>query len=595
LALADVSGSVMDELAANARHWGVEPGYHDVFGHWHDVPEESLRAIVAAISQGRERPAALDRPATGELAFQGDGSKLWALAIQLYAIRSRRNWGIGDFGDLQAAIELAADAGASAIGLNPLHALFLDQPENASPYGPNSRLFLNPLYIAVDRVPGFEPDAQFEREAQSCREPALVDYSRVALLKTKALRLAYERFQRAAAREWCDDFEAFRRERGESLAKFSSFEVLRARYPGRPWREWPEALAAAEPGALADVRKSETEECGFIEYLQWLAHGQLMECRDIAARKGMTVGLYLDLAVGVDPNGADAWAHQRTILAGLSAGAPPDEFNPAGQNWGLAPFSPHALADHDFRLMRELLSSAMRYAGAVRLDHVLGLKRLFIIPKGMDAKEGAYVLFPFEQLLQVVAQESNKHRCIFIGEDLGTVPEGFRETTARWGIWTYRVMIFERWPNGEFNGPQHYPVAALAAFNTHDLPTFSGWMSAADLAVKRAIGIDPGETGESRAGAQAALREALGQFAGPNAVDSFAAAAGFLAATPSRLVSIAIEDMLDVVDQVNIPGTVDQYPNWRRKLPVSLEQWTSQPSFNAVCAAFDYAGRSRKR
>jgi 4-alpha-glucanotransferase len=253
------------------------------------------------------------------------------------------------------------------------------------------------------------------------------------------------------------------------------------------------------------------------------------------------------------------------------------------------------LHDSDFAAMRRLLTASMRHAGAVRLDHVLGLMRLYFIPKGMSAKEGSYVRFPFEQLLRVVAEESNKHRCIFIGEDLGTVPEGFRETAARCGVWTYRVMMFERWQNGEFKPPQAYPIEALGAFNTHDLPTFCGWMCAGDLAIKRDIGVDPGESDEARRNAQSALRQILAPFAGPNPPDSFPAAAGFLAATPCRLVMVALEDMLDVVEQVNIPGTVDQHPNWRRKLPILLEEWPAEPTFRAVCAAFDYSGRGRRK
>lgn len=299
----------------------------------------------------------------------------------------------------------------------------------------------------------------------------------------------------------------------------------------------------------------------------------------------MPIGLYLDLAVGVDPSGADAWSNQQAVMSALSIGAPPDELNRAGQNWGLVPFNPHALPDDDFAVFRQLLAAAMRHAGAVRLDHVLGLMRLYLIPRG--SAEGAYVRYPFEQLLRVIAEESEKHRCIFIGEDLGTVPEGFRKTAARWGIWSYRVMMFERRNGGAFKAPEEYAADALATFGTHDLATFAGWMSGDDLRAKRAIGLVT-ESDEDRARERDALRGVLRSFGG----DDIASAARFLAATPSRLVAVSIEDLLGMADQVNIPGTVEQHPNWRRKLPVPLEEWESQSAFGQVAEAFRRAGRA---
>jgi len=585
----------MDNSAQAARRWGVEPGYHDISGHWHAVPEPTLHRIVDALSKGRSEPAVLADPRHQQRAFQGDGSRVWGLAVQLYAVRSSRNWGIGDFGDLRTIVKIAADSGASVVGLNPLHALLLDRPDMASPYAPNSRLFLNPLYIAVDLVDGFSQDDPALADAiAAVRDSSLVDYRRVAQLKIAALGAAYDRFRSQRSEEQAADFERFRDERGDSLKRFACFEVLRARFRGTSWRDWPQPWSNPDQGAIDELRRTESRECKFFEFLQWVADRQLARCRREAEQRGLSIGLYLDLAVGVDPAGADAWANQKAVLAGLSIGAPPDDFNPSGQNWGLAPFNPHSLPDNDFAAMRQLLAAAMRHAGAVRLDHVLGLMRLFLVPDGASAAQGAYIRFPFEQLLRVVAEESIKHRCIFIGEDLGTVPEGFREISARWGVWTYRVMMFERRQNGEFKPPSEYPAEALATFNTHDLPSFRGWMSGKDLITKRAIGVDPGETGDARSRSQIELRRMLGPVAGDNGPDHFAAAAGFLAATPSRIVTVAIDDLLDVVEQVNVPGTIDQHPNWRRKLPVTLENWTEQPIFRAAVAAFDHAGRGRR-
>jgi 4-alpha-glucanotransferase len=583
----------MENLSDQARLWGIASGYHDVFGHWHAASELSVRAVVAALAAGRTGPSLLPEPQHAERAFQGDDEKVWGLAIQLYALRSSRNWGIGDFSDLREAISVAARAGASAVGLNPLHALFLDRPEAASPYGPSSRIFLNPLYIAVDALPDFEDTSALAERRAALRSGSLVDYAGVASLKLGALRLCYERFKESASAKRTADFAAFKAEHGETLRRFACFEVLCRRFQSQPWWDWPQPWRDPDRTALDSLYQTEADACGFVEYLQWVADRQLAACRDEAKRLKLGIGLYLDLAVGVDPAGADAWSHQRAVVAGVTIGAPPDAFNLAGQNWGLAPFNPHGLADNDFAALRTLLGSAMRYAGAVRLDHVIGLMRLYLVPHGAPATDGVYVSYPLEAQLSVIAQESNRHRCVFIGEDLGTVPAGYRETAQRWGVWTYRVTMFERWPNGDFKPPSDYPADALAAFNTHDLPTYRGWITGRDLEIRRGIGIDPGEDDGGRARARDALLRQLQPYAGPNDLTNFAAAAGFLAATPSRLVMVAIDDLLDLDEHTNIPGTVDEYPNWRRVLPVAVEHWNGQPTFRAVKAAFDHAGRGR--
>jgi 4-alpha-glucanotransferase len=294
------------------------------------------------------------------------------------------------------------------------------------------------------------------------------------------------------------------------------------------------------------------------------------------------------------PDGAEAWAQQHAVLADVSMGAPPDEFNRAGQDWGLAPFSPSALVVHEFGPLRSLMQSTMRHAGAIRLDHVLGLKRVYMVPHGNGASEGTYVNFPFEPLLQVIARASQELRCVVIGEDLGTVPEGFRDTVARWGLWSYRVMLFEREHDGRFRPPEAYPEQALATFNTHDLPSLRGWLAAHDLGVKRKLGLDPGESDEARASSQQRLREILreraGQYLEGDSNELFAIAA-FLAQTPSRLVVIALDDVLAALEQINIPGTVDQHPNWRRKLPVMLEDLEGNESLRRVGEVFAQQGR----
>jgi 4-alpha-glucanotransferase len=302
--------------------------------------------------------------------------------------------------------------------------------------------------------------------------------------------------------------------------------------------------------------------------VQWAADRQLRSCRDLARRLGMKVGLYLDVAVGVQSDGFDAWNEQTAISRHLSVGAPPDPLNLAGQNWGLAGFNAAGLELQCFEPYRQMLQASMRYAGAIRLDHVLGLKRLYLVPHGFSPRDGAYVQMPFEALLAATALESVAHRCVVIGEDLGTVPEGFRDTIARWGIWSYLVMMFERDGRGRFRGAEEYLANALVTFNTHDLSTYAGWRSFGDLKMKRSLGIDPGESDEARWHALAMLDDVLRH----HAIDrnDFYAVAAFLAKTRSRLLAISFEDLLGVVDQPNIPGTVNEHPNWRQRLPVAL-------------------------
>ncbi|MDO8878931.1 MAG: 4-alpha-glucanotransferase [Pseudolabrys sp.] len=585
----------MNEIEVAADKLGIEPGYYDVFGHWHAVSPETLRRLMTALAGAQAAPAPPGVDAAPVRAFQGDGRRVWGLAVQLYALRSCRNWGHGDFGDLNRLMTLAAARGASAVGLNPLHALFPDRAGQASPYAPNSRLFLNVLYIDVAAIPEFPgvEAAGLAGDIAAARAAALIDYPAVAGAKLAGLRAAYAAFDSAAAPARRADFEAYRAEQGDGLLRLACFEVLRMRHAPLPWPQWPEPWRQPDSATLLGLRADHRAECEFQEFMQWVAARQLQACKDESHRLGMSIGLYTDLAVGIDPHGADAWSRQDAVLAGLSIGAPPDEFNTGGQDWGLAPFNPHTLAINDFEPLRQLMRAAMSHAGAVRMDHVLGLNRMYLIPRGLSAREGAYVRYPFEAVLRVIAEESNRARCIVIGEDLGTVPDGFRETMARWGLWTYRVMLFEREHDGRFRQPETYPAEALATFNTHDLPTFRGWFIGDDLATRHTIGIDPGETEEARAHARETLRWILTERAPSYAPDDIAAVAAVLAQTPSRLVTVGLDDILDVVEQINIPGTVDEHPNWRRKLPVDVEDLGSHPGLQRVAQAFAENGRGQ--
>ncbi len=506
----------MNRNLDQAAEWGIEASHYDGLGrHWQVEPSVLARILEAISASGADRgPPAEPLAATSITpAFQGMETlpqRSWAIAVQLYGVRSRRNWGHGDFTDLANLIEIAASLGAAGLGLNPLHALFDDRADEASPYFPSSRLFLNPLYIDVEAIPEFPKGAMraFAPSIDSLRQSEFVDYEGVAKSKTSALRLCFNRFRERGTDDRRRQFDHFRRERGALLDAFAAFEVLRRQFD-TPWWEWPAEFRNPDPDILRRLRSAPTDQLDFYAFVQWVAHQQLIACRDQAHRAGLPIGLYLDVAVGVRSDGFDAWSNQSFILPALEIGAPPDQLNTQGQSWGLAGVNPASLIASDCEPFRQVLRASMQYAGAIRIDHILGLKRFYLIPRGLRADQGAYVRFPFESLLAAAAQESVANQCIVIGEDLGTVPPGFQDTLARFGIWSFQVMLFQRAADNGFIAPDLYRENALVTFATHDLPTFAGWMSGHDLAVKRSLGHDPGESDSDRANAKDALARSM--------------------------------------------------------------------------------------
>ena len=558
-----------------------------------ELPLGIFRLRVTAESAAGDLTGEASLIVCPDRAWQGGATapqRMWALAVQLYGVRSARNWGHGDFTDLLALVDLAADLGAAAVGLNPLHALFDDRPAEPSPYFPSSRLFLNPLYIDLEAVPEFSgpQPAGLADSIARLRSTTMVDYPAVAEAKHQALELAYANFRQAGTPERRDAFDRFRRDRGTALARFACFELLRRKFDA-PWWDWPPLWRDLDAAALDELRRTEDADLSFFEYVQWLAHEQLDRCRRRARERGLPVGLYLDIAVGVRRDGFDAWCDQDAIVPGMAIGAPPDALNRSGQDWGLAAFNPVAIEERRFEPYRRMLQASMRYAGAIRLDHVLGLKRLFLVPDGLSPEHGAYIRCPFEALLAVTALASVESECIVIGEDLGTVPENFRAALADWGLWSYQVMLFERTPDGDFCPPQAYRENALITFATHDLPTFAGWREMRDLSVKQALGMAAGETADERQAALGALARTLGQHG--SEPFGFASLTRFLADAPSRLLVVSMEDLLGVTEQVNLPGTIDSHPNWRRRLPVALEDLRHRQGILAVAESMRSAGR----
>lgn len=553
-----------------------------------------------------------------------DGGRVWGPAVQLYAVRSRSNWGIGDFGDLLQLVQQMAAQGADIIGLNPLHALFPHNPAHASPYSPSSRRQVNVLYIDVPAVAEFAhcgrarqrvaaPD--FQQQLAQLRASTLVDYPGVAAAKLEILELLFAHFSEhhlgadgAAADDHGQAFVDFAAHGGQALHRHSLFEAIQVHLHATDasvwgWPAWPLHWHDPDGATVQAFAREHAERIRFHQYLQWLATQQLERAHMACTSLGMGVGLYLDLAVSVDRGGSDSWSDQACFGNNASVGAPPDEFNPNGQGWGLPPLRPDRLRQHHYQLFIETLRSAMRNAGALRIDHVMGLMRLFWIPAGLSARDGAYVHYAVDEMLAIVALESQRNHCMVIGEDLGTVANTMREALLRHDILSYRLLYFERQDDGRFTPPAQYPGAALAAISTHDLATLAGWWAGHDLQLRVRLGLYPHENlfekqlidrALERSRLLLALRQAdlLSTQAVADAAASTAlptevmqAVHVYLAAAPSAVLMVQLEDALSVTDQINMPSTVDAHPNWRRKLPIDLASLADHAATRALTLA----------
>jgi 4-alpha-glucanotransferase len=584
--------------------------------------------LAMAVRGGRQRHAgSLQLIVTPARCRQpAPGSRLWGLTAQLYGVRSARNWGMGDFTDLADLAEQAAGLGAAALGINPLHALFPADPTHISPYSPSSRLFLNVFYLDPEAVPDLTEcreaqvmlgDASFRSELDQARAADLVDYPAVWRLKLRLLELLFESFltrHLASSSARARAFREFRAEMGQALEQHTVFDALHEHALQTTgtwsWHHWPEPLRHPHSIEVAAFTREHRERIDFFAYLQWLADIQLGAAQ-ARARAGMPIGLYQDIAVAVNPASAMAWANPGVSLSGLSVGAPPDWFNPHGQNWVLAPLSPVGLHEGAYALFAAALRHNMRHSGAVRIDHVMGLRRLFWIPEGGSPAEGAYVRYPFEDLVRIIALESERHRCLVIGEDLGTVPRGFRPAMRRAGLLSCRVLYFERAPGGGFVAPAAYPRQALVSVSTHDLPTLKGYWTCRDIRWRAMLQRFPDgdalqSTRAERERDRVLLLRALEQAGllppgiepeAPPAEaceDLVVAIHRYLALTPGYLVMVQLEDAAGEEEQPNLPGT-DGHPNWRRKLGPSLERLREEPVVRRIAAVMTAAGRSARR
>lgn len=552
-----------------------------------------------------------------------DDGRVWGVAAQLYGVRSARNWGVGDFSDMATIVQQWGSRGAGVVGVNPLHASYPHNPAHASPYSPSSRLFKNWIYIDVEACPEFQACEEaralvrspaFQARLRALRDTDLVDYAGVGEAKRTVLEMLYVHFRAvhlAANDERAAAFRAFQAAGGRALRSQALFDALQEHLHRQDegiwgWPVWPEAFRTPDAPAVEAFSRQHPERVEFFEYLLWQADAQYGAAAHRSFELGLGVGVYEDLAVSIDGGGGEAWANQEIYAVGASVGAPPDDFNLHGQDWGLPPIIPRRLRDAGYSAFIDTLRANMRHSGALRIDHVMGLMRLFWVPPGGKATDGVYVRYPFDDMLGLLALESQRNQCLVIGEDLGTVPDEVRHALAEAGVLSYRLLYFERNHGGDFKPPHEYPVQAIVAASTHDLPTLVGWWEGRDVALRTELGLFPSEAlRESqivgRAQDRARLLLALerhgmlpaGVPPDPVSVPAITAplCAGvhaYLASTPSKLMVTQLEDVAGVAEQSNLPGTTTQYPNWRRKLPIALEQFPDAEGFTRLTQALAF-------
>lgn len=602
-------------------------GYHRVDGQWHHAPPETLEAILSALGATEGGPPTADRPvifhpgeerrvAAPSLLTVEDGGtvelaagdafppdlplgyhsvvrhedgyrtpvivspgqcvlpprRMWGWALQLYAARSGASWGMGDLADLARLNDWSArQLGAGYVLLNPLHAALPGVPQTASPYFPSSRRFRNPLYLRVEEVPG-AADLDLSEAAAAGRAlngERRIDRDAVYRLKLDALERLWERFPEDDA-----GFAAYCADEGSSLEDYGTFCALAEEF-GRPWADWPTRFRHPDGGGAARYRDEHRRRVRFHMWLQWLIDRQL------DGASGSLAVLH-DVAVGVDPAGADVWLWQDIIVEQMAVGAPPDEFNRRGQDWGVPPWDPWKLRAGGYGPFIETVRSTVRHGGGMRMDHVMGLFRLYWIPRGSSPADGTYVHYPAGDLLDIVALESHRAGAFVVGEDLGTVEEHVRAELAARNVLSYRLLWFESQP------PERWPEKAMAAVTTHDLPTVAGLWTGADVEAQRAMDVDVNE--EAVAVTRDHLCDVTGVDHGASAEDAAAGAYNALARTPCLLLAATLDDALCVEERPNVPGTTDEWPNWSIALPEPLEAIESDPLARRVAGLLNDGG-----
>ena len=552
-------------------------------------------------------------PDTCYIPLELQDGRTWGLSINLYSISSLRNWGIGDFTDLKKIVKWIADLKGGFVGINPLHAIPNTKPFGISPYSPISRLYKNFIYLDIENIPeisdsenaeAITKSESFKKELNKLRKGKLIDYEQIASLKEKVLRHAFDLFYEKHYMQDTPRGKDFRRyvsEEGSNLESFTLFlalwKYMHKAYDAYTYQQWPEEYHSPSNKEVQEFRNTHEKEILFYKYVQWLVDGQLKETAEIARKIGMVAGLYHDLAIGSVNGGSDAWNYQG-VIGEADVGAPADDFNPNGQNWGFPPVIPERLKDTGYELFIQTIRKNMKYAGALRIDHAPGLFRLFWIPYETTPKQGAYILYPSEDLLRIIALESVRNKTMVIAEDLGTVGENVRETLKGFQMLSYKLFYFERnYPDPSFVLPDRYPDTALCAVTTHDLPTLYGYWKSQDIKIRKKLGMFTDD-----ASCQSQIRERkrdkkliLSALKSQGIIpDNFPsdpkmiqqmtpklclAIYQYLARTPCKLLLVSLDDILGTLNQQNMPGTVDSYPNWMQKTPLTLEEILSDKRF----------------
>lgn len=516
-------------------------------------------------------------------------SRIWGPAVQIPALRGARPHGFGNLGDLARAAERFAAAGADAIAISPIHALYPDDGGAFSPYSPSSRQFLNTA-LADPELAGLPPLAPRP-------EPPLIDWAEEIPAQYQALQGIFAQLDGDVRQR----FETWAEEGGEALHRHALFDALRSHFAhtgAAGWQGWPPEYHDPAHEAARAFASRNADTVRFHLFAQWLASEGLQRVQSRARAAGMAVGTIADLAVGVDPGGSDSWSMRDALLTGLTIGAPPDPLGPDGQNWGLTTFSPEGLERHGFRPWLEMLRSALRACGGLRIDHAFGLRRLWVVPQGAGAMDGAYLTYPFDDLLRLLALESRRARALIIAEDLGTMPPHFRESISSRAMLGMRVLWFERNEEGGFKAGGEYEAASAAMTGTHDLPTVAGWWRGRDIDWNRKLG--RGVTDNSREAADnhraherwqlwGAVGKGRRQPDPDQPADVVDAATEFVAGTASRLAIIPLEDVLGLEEQPNLPGTINEHPNWRRRLPRPLDEMLAEPKTEQRLEAIEAA------
>jgi 4-alpha-glucanotransferase len=551
------------------------------------------------------------------------GERVWGIAVQLYSLRSSRNWGMGDFRDLRELVELAAPLGCGIVGVNPLHALMPANPAHISPYSPSNREFLNVLYIAVEDVPEFAECAparelvaseEFQATLRKLRATDNVDYVQVAAAKFAVLPLLYEHFRSHHLANDTARAQAFRHyldERGEPLMRHALFDALDAhwrlqgpQYWG--WPSWPEEYRDPTSLAVNRFARERAQDVEYYAYLQWIAEEQLMAVQRLARELGMPIGLYGDVAVGANPAGSETWSNRRLYVQDASVGAPPDKLALKGQDWGVPPQHPDELRAQRYEPFIVMIRNNMRPVAALRLDHAMTLFRLWWVPRGMSSAEGAYVHYPLDDLIAILALESHRNECVVIGEDLGTVPDEVRLAMERYGIYHYKVLFFEREFDGRFKPPNAYVRNALATVTTHDLPTLRGWWESCDIELRDRLNLYPSEeikaeVHESRIGERVSMMQALHEqrlwYWPPNEpLPEYSPALSraihaYLGLSNANIAMVQIEDLIGMTDAVNVPGTDQEHANWQRKVALETAEIFARADVRDILAAMNTARR----